>query len=216
MARLSETRMIDWSAMSWWEGALLATLILLALAGAYYICRSHFSGYVFLPTMSTTICRHDGREEMHFLAYITPDEHKVLMSRGGLGLRQRGTQGVPCYPETENKAKAKEAAQSDDDGFESAEDEEGQDLGADLVDGKTLLAPRLDAHGEWVDPGDQELVADAEFEESKEYPMPQTNPNRPGGLTGKVVSNAEMAALLNPRIRNLIAHDARMKRDDPG
>jgi len=87
------------------EWALLVALSLLAFAGLYYLYWRYVASpsYVLLPTITSKLCKHNGEEEPHYLAYITAEEHKMLVKKKGLGLRKAGTQGVPCYPSTSNR-----------------------------------------------------------------------------------------------------------------
>ena len=82
------------------EWALLIVLALLAFAGLYYLYWRYAASppYVLLPTITSKLCKHSGNKEPHYLAYITAEEHKMLVNKKGLGLRKAGTQGVPCYP----------------------------------------------------------------------------------------------------------------------
>ena len=84
-----------------WQTALAYTLVvLLSLAGIYYLYWRYAASppYVLLPTITSKLCKHNGNKEPHYLAYITAEEHKMLVKKKGLGLRKAGTQGVPCYP----------------------------------------------------------------------------------------------------------------------
>ena len=84
-----------------WQTALAYTLVvLLSLAGIYYLYWRYAASppYVLLPTITSKLCKHNGNKEPHYLAYITAEEHKMLVKKEGLGLRRPGTQGVPCYP----------------------------------------------------------------------------------------------------------------------
>ena len=80
--------------------ALGVVVALLALVALYYLYHRYAASppYVLLPTITSKLCEDDGKDGPHYLAYITAEEHELLVRENGLGLRRARTQGVPCYP----------------------------------------------------------------------------------------------------------------------
>jgi len=72
--------------------------VALVFAGLYYLYFRFVRGYVHLPPVTEHLCGDGTQAETHYLSYITADEHRLLIAKGGMGLRRPGTDGVPCYP----------------------------------------------------------------------------------------------------------------------